>query len=202
MHGAFVVARTRDLGRWPEGAANPGEKHGKPNGQQQQLNCSYVRVSQHNLFEVPDRVGEKALREVEAGAGVSVRERFGLGFLLPSKVVLLRLLLMGVRVLSGILESKDIMRSHTTRKKHDRVFYLSILRTNTCFVLCFRIVSINYFNTPSLEQGGPGGNPVADLHTAPPFQHPYTRKSTTTPSGANSVFAGLPLTTVVDLVYV
>ena len=61
------------------------------------------------------------------------------------------------------------------------------------FVLCFRIVSINYFNTPLLEEGGAGGNPGADLHTAPPFQHPYTRKSTTTPSGANSVFAGLPM---------
>ena len=44
---------------------------------------------------------------------------------------------------------------------------------------------------PSLEEGGAGGNPGADLHPAS-FQHPYTRKSTTTPSGVNSMFAGLP----------
>ena len=43
----------------------------------------------------------------------------------------------------------------------------------------------------SLEQGGAEGNPGADLHPAP-FQHPYTRKSTTTPSGVHSLFAGLP----------
>ena len=37
-----------------------------------------------------------------------MREMLGLGLLPPSQVVLLRLLLMGVRVCSGVLESKDI----------------------------------------------------------------------------------------------
>lgn len=78
-----MVARTRKLGRWPEGAANVTEKHGEPNGQQQQLNCSHARVSQHHLFEVSDRVREEAFREIEAGAGVSVREKLGLGLLPP-----------------------------------------------------------------------------------------------------------------------
>ena len=45
---------------------------------------------------------------------------------------------------------------------------------------------------PSLEEGGAEGNPGAGLHSAP-FQHPYTRKSTTTPSGVHSMFAGLPI---------
>ena len=42
-----------------------------------------------------------------------------------------------------------------------------------------------------LEERRAEGNPESDLHPAP-FQHSYTRKSTTTPSGVSSMFAGLP----------
>ena len=45
---------------------------------------------------------------------------------------------------------------------------------------------------PSLEEGGAEGNPGADLHPAP-FKHPYTCKSTTTPSGVHFMFVGLPV---------
>ena len=55
------------------------------------------------------------------------------------------------------------------------------------FELCLQVI-----DHPSLEEGGAERNPGADLHSAP-FQHPYTRKSTTTPSGVHSMFVGLPM---------
>ena len=62
---------------------------------------------------------------------------------------------------------------------------------NATFVLCFRIASIHYIPPLARRRGGAEGNPGADLHPAP-FQHPYTRKSTTTPSGVHFMSAGLP----------
>ena len=47
------------------------------------------------------------------------------------------------------------------------ILCVSYEHDNLRFVLCFRIVSINYFNTPSLEEGGPGGKKNALLNTSP-----------------------------------